>query len=222
MPPHSAAPLASRRVLVLFAHPALARSRVNRALVEAARRVAGVTVHDLYEAYPDFDVDVPREQALMLEHDVVVCQHPLFWYSTPALVKQWFDLVLEHGWAYGTGGDALHGTYWLQAVSTGGPLTSYAADGLNRYTLDELLRPVERTAALCGMRTLPAFRVHGTHGMRQSEIDLHAAEYARLLEWLRDAPLDVALEAGLRVGVEGLRAPATAAAGGAASEREAR
>lgn len=28
-------------------------------------------------------------------------QHPFYWYSTPALLKEWQDLVLEHGWAYG-------------------------------------------------------------------------------------------------------------------------
>ena len=46
------------RVLVLFAHPAFQKSRIHRELVVAARRVDGVTFHDLYEAYPDFDVDV--------------------------------------------------------------------------------------------------------------------------------------------------------------------
>ena len=49
------------RILLLFAHPALDASRVHRALLGAARAVPGVTVHDLYEAYPDFDVDVTTE-----------------------------------------------------------------------------------------------------------------------------------------------------------------
>ena len=96
-------------ILVLFAHPAFERSRVHRRLVDAVAELPGITFHDLYEAYPDFDVDVRREQKLLLEHDLVVLQHPFFWYSTPPLVKQWEDLVLEHGWAYGTGGNALHG-----------------------------------------------------------------------------------------------------------------
>jgi len=89
-------------VLVLFAHPALEKSRVNRRLAAAVADLPGVTLHDLYEAYPDFDVDVKREQDLLVAHDVLVVQHPFYWYSTPALVKQWEDLVLEHGWAYGT------------------------------------------------------------------------------------------------------------------------
>jgi putative NADPH-quinone reductase len=97
------------RVLILFAHPALERSRVNRVLIRDLDQLDGVTFHDLYEAYPDFDVDVAREQALLLEHDTIVLQHPFYWYSTPALIKQWEDLVLQHGWAYGHEGNALRG-----------------------------------------------------------------------------------------------------------------
>ncbi len=60
-----------------------------------------MTDHDLYEAYPDFGIDVGREQERLPAHDVVVFQHPLFWYSTAAILQEWKDLVLEHGWAYG-------------------------------------------------------------------------------------------------------------------------
>src|SRR5512139_1443397 len=119
------------RVLVLFAHPALEKSRVHRRLVERARASDGVTFHDLYEAYPDFDVDVKREQALLLAHDAVVLQHPFYWYSTPALVKQWEDLVLEHGWAYGSRGTMLRGKRMLSAITTGGGEAAYRAQGHN-------------------------------------------------------------------------------------------
>ena len=95
--------MSTRRVLVLFAHPALERSRVNRHLVEVARAVPGVKVHDLYEVYPAFNINAKREQQLLLEHDVIVFQHPFYWYSTPAILKEWQDIVLEHGWAYGAG-----------------------------------------------------------------------------------------------------------------------
>src|SRR6185369_10018305 len=92
------------RVLVLFAHPAFQKSRVHRHLVPAARQVEGITFHDLYEAYPDFQLDVPHEQQLLLAHDVIVFQHPFYWYSCPALLKEWLDLVLEYGFAYGPNG----------------------------------------------------------------------------------------------------------------------
>jgi glutathione-regulated potassium-efflux system ancillary protein KefG len=181
------------RILVLFAHPALEKSRVNRVLIEGLRDLEGVTVHDLYEAYPDFGIDVSREQRLLLENDLIVLQHPLFWYSTPAILKEWQDLVLEHGWAYGSEGKALVGKLWLNAITTGGREVAYAAAGHNRFTIRELLRPLEQTARLCGMEFLPPYGVHGTHGMRADEIQAHAAEYRRLLVAFRDGQVNLEL-----------------------------
>lgn len=178
-------------VLVLFAHPALEKSRVGVRLAAAVEDLPGVTLHDLYEAYPDFDVDVAREQELLAAADLVVMQYPFFWYSTPALLKQWEDLVLEHGWAYGTGGDALAGKALLSAITTGGREEAYCCEGSNRFTMRELLTPLEQTAVLCGMRWLPPFVAHGTLGMSGEQMERHAADYRRLLAALRDGRLDL-------------------------------
>lgn len=178
------------RVLILFAHPALERSRVNIELVRAVSSLPGVTFHDLYEAYPDFHVDVRHEQQLLEAHDVLVVQHPIFWYSTPALIKQWEDLVLTHGWAYGTGGTALRGKRWLSAVTTGGRESAYQSEGRNRFTVRQLLAPLEQTARLCGMEFLPPFVVHGTHRLEAAHIAGAARDYRALVEALRDDRLD--------------------------------
>ncbi|MGD8698096.1 MAG: NAD(P)H-dependent oxidoreductase, partial [Gemmatimonadales bacterium] len=74
------------RILILFAHPALEKSRVNQVLAKKIRDLDGITFNDLYEAYPEFDIDVGREQELLEAHDVVVLHHPFFWYSTPAIL----------------------------------------------------------------------------------------------------------------------------------------
>ncbi len=158
------------RVLVLFAHPAFERSRVQRRLARIARAQQDVTFHDLYESYPDFDIDVRREQQLLLAHDLIVLQHPFYWYSTPPLVKQWIDLVLEHGWAYGEGGTALRGKRLLSAISAGGREESYRREGTNRFTVDELLAPIAQTAQLCGIEYLPPFVLYGTHSYADDEI----------------------------------------------------
>src|ERR1043166_905728 len=94
-------------ILILFAHPAYEKSRVHKLLVKKARALEGITFHDLYEAYPDFDIDVKREQELLLQHDTIILLHPFYWYSSPAIIKQWQDLVLELGWAYGKKGTTL-------------------------------------------------------------------------------------------------------------------
>ena len=86
------------KILVLFAHPRLSGSHVQRVLADAVRDLPGVTFHDLYAAYPDFTIDVAHEQALLVEHDLIVLQHPFYWYSGPAIIKEWLDLVLALGW----------------------------------------------------------------------------------------------------------------------------
>jgi len=181
-----------RKILVLFAHPAFRRSRVNRRLVEAVRGLDGVVVNDLYEEYPDFDIDVAREQRLLEQHDVVVFQHPFYWYSTPSILKEWQDLVLEHGWAYGHEGRALEGKLLLSAITAGGGEDAYRRDGPNRFTVRELLAPIEQTARVCRMEYLPPFVVHGTHRLADANITRYASDYRRVLEALRDGRLDLA------------------------------
>jgi glutathione-regulated potassium-efflux system ancillary protein KefG len=172
------------KVLLLFAHPAFEKSRVNRALVKAAKRVAGVTFHDLYQHYPDFDVDPEREQRLLSEHDAVILQHPFYWYSTPALVKQWFDLVLEHGWAYGEGGVALAGKRLISVITMGGRETAYTPEGFHQITIPELLAPIRQTARLCGMDYTRPYVIHGAFQLGQTELSHVERDYAEFLEAL--------------------------------------
>jgi glutathione-regulated potassium-efflux system ancillary protein KefG len=181
-----------RRILVLLAHPVLERSRVNRRLAAAAASVDGVLLHDLYEAYPALRIDVKREQRLLVDHDVIVFQHPFYWYSAPAIVKEWQDLVLQHNWAYGSKGHHLKGKLTFHAISTGGPEAAYDEKGFNRFSMRQLLAPFDQTAHLCGMRFLAPFVVHSALRM---ETDEHVApfsdEYRRILLALRDHQLDL-------------------------------
>ena len=157
---------------------------MHRALVPVARSVRGVTFRDLYELYPDYDVDPPAEQAALEAHDVVVFQHPFYWYSVPPLLKQWQDLVLEHGWAYGHTGKALEGKAVMHAISAGGGRDAYAAAGYNHYALPDLLRPLEATIRLCGMAWLAPFIVYGTHRLPAAGIAAEAERYRTQLEAL--------------------------------------
>jgi glutathione-regulated potassium-efflux system ancillary protein KefG len=180
------------RILVLSAHPALQKSRIHRRLIPAAQGLTDVTFHDLYEAYPDFHIHVRREQALLRENDVIVWQHPFYWYSCPSLLKEWQDLVLEHGFAYGRNGTALHGKTALTVTTTGGPEDAYRPEGFNRFTLRQLLVPFQQTATLCGMRYLAPFVVHGTHLLDPArDLEQPIEDYRRLLIALRDRTLDL-------------------------------
>jgi glutathione-regulated potassium-efflux system ancillary protein KefG len=174
------------RILVLFAHPVMHKSRVNCRLNEAIQDVEGITMHKLYEEYPDFHIDVNREQQLLLQHDIIVWQHPFYWYSSPSLLKEWIDLVLQHGFAYGKTGTALRGKQVLSAITTGGRREAYQEGGMNEYTIPQLLAPFRRTVRLCRMDYLPPFVVHGTHLLNDEAIQAAAQNYRSLLISLRD------------------------------------
>jgi glutathione-regulated potassium-efflux system ancillary protein KefG len=180
-------------ILIQFAHPAFRKSRINRALLAAVTGLDHVMINDLYEEYPDFDIDVHREQKLLLDHDIIVFQHPLLWYSTPALLKQWEDLVLEYGFAYGQGGTNLAGKRFLTATTAGGPENAYEREGYNYFQIRELLAPIEQTARLCSMIYLPPFVVFGTLSIKhESEAQTHALRYRDLIIALRDDQIDAA------------------------------
>lgn len=175
------------RVLILFAHPALEKSRVNRFLIQAVRELDAVTVHDLYEAYPNFHINVKYEQDLLLAHEIVVFQHPFYWYSSPAILKEWQDLVLEFDFAYGHQGTALAGKKFLSAITTGGTENAYCQEGSNRFSIRELLVPFEQTAHLCGMEYLPPFVVYGTHRLKEHhQIAEHVNDFRAAIVALRD------------------------------------
>jgi glutathione-regulated potassium-efflux system ancillary protein KefG len=186
------------RILILFAHPALHKSQVNRHLIAAAETVEGVTVRDLYEIYPDYLIDVKAEQELLVAHDIIILHHPFYWYSAPSLVKEWLDLVLEHGWAYGDGANALQGKYLMQTVTCGGSAEIYCSSGRNLHSVREFLLPFEQSARLCGLTYLAPFVVHGTGNLKEAAAVLpHAHSYVAVLAALRDGRIDLARAATL-------------------------
>jgi glutathione-regulated potassium-efflux system ancillary protein KefG len=170
-----------RRVLILFAHPRYEKSRVNRALLSNLPASDDITLHDLYELYPDYNIDVEAEKELLLAHDILIWHHPFYMYGAPAILKQWLDLVLEYGWAHGAGGDFLKDKTAFNVISTGGTREAYGSDGFNRLTIREFLCPFEQTARLCKMTYLPPFAVQGTYRLTDEELARHAGDYVFLL-----------------------------------------
>jgi glutathione-regulated potassium-efflux system ancillary protein KefG len=172
----------SNKVLILFAHPRFERSVINSSILMQIRDFSEISFHDLYENYPDFNINIEYEKRLLLDHQVIIWQHPFYWYSAPPLLKQWIDLVLGFGWAYGPGGGALQGKIIFNAISSGGQRSAYSKEGHNRFTVGELLSPFNQTATLCKMVYLPPFAIHGTHQITKEEQTLFSKQYRKILE----------------------------------------
>lgn len=181
------------KVLILFAHPSPRRSEVNARMASVAEWLPGVTLVDLYAEYPRLDIDPDAEQQRLLDHDAVIFLHPVYWYSTPAILKEWQDLVLEYGFAYGTGGTALRGKLFLCAVSTAAPEAAYRSEGYNRFTIRQLLAPLEQMANLCGMVYLPPFVLHGARSaIDDNRVEPHLERWDALLDALVHDRIDIA------------------------------
>lgn len=142
------------KILHLVFHPNLKQSRVNRIWKEQLEKSGKITTsRDMYREYPNFKINIEQEQKLLLEHDRIVIQFPLYWYSMTPLLKQWLDDVLTYGFAYGSKGIKLKGKD-LQIITSAGGQSKYYS-GFDKFaTLYDLLKPFELTANLCKLNYL--------------------------------------------------------------------
>ena len=124
-------------------------------------------------------------------HDIIIFMHPLYWYSTPAILKEWQDLVLEYGFAYGHDGIELQGKKLLCAITAGGSEDAYQTHGYNHYSIRELLRPIEQTATLCGMQYLPPYALFGSRtALEDGRVRDHVENWKKILRCLRQNQVD--------------------------------
>lgn len=149
-----------RKILVYLAHPQIERSLIHAYLIKMLQEHPAVTFVDLYREYPDFNINVHHEQNRLNAHDAIIFEHPVYWYSTPPILKEWQDRVLQYGFAYGKSGDKLRGKAFGQVVSAGSSEEAYTRRGSKGFTLRELFAPMEATARLCGMIYLPPLAIY--------------------------------------------------------------
>jgi len=165
------------QAVIIYAHPYPDRSRANRVLSDAVRSLPGVDLRALYDRYPDFAIDIEAEQKALLAADLVIWQHPAYWYTVPALLKLWWEKVLAHGWAYGAGGNALVGKRCLWVATTGGDEAAYGPTGMHAHPFSDYEPVVRQTARFCGMRWEAPMVLHGAHQVLESELFTFAGNY---------------------------------------------
>ena len=133
------------KTLVILVHPDMENSKINKKWKEELEKHPDkITIHELYKEYPDWNINIEKEQELITKHDNIIFEFPLYWYSSPPILKKWLDDVLSFNWAYGNE-YRLKGKNIGFAVSVGGPKKEYSKTGSVRFSMDEILVPFEAT-----------------------------------------------------------------------------
>lgn len=170
------------KVLVIASHPNISDSKINKIWLTKLKQNKNITLRFLDEIYKTYnDIDIKKEQKFLKEADRIVFQYPFYWYNMPSLMREYMDKVLEFGWCYGPGGEALKEKEFMCAISLGAPEYSFCGGGYNNFTLTEFLRPMQGTAQFLQMDYLPAFALYNAPKLSPSEIEKSADDYANYI-----------------------------------------
>lgn len=157
------------KTLIIISHPEIKESSSQQYLLHSIPSNQEITVHHLEEHYSNKPIDVSEEQKLLATHDRIIFQFPLYWYSSPALLKQWQDEVLTDDFAYGKRGHQLKNKEFALVLLVGAAKTDYQAGGKELYSIDELTKPFQAMAHKTGMVFLKTFSIHQFVYMTEDE-----------------------------------------------------
>lgn len=167
---------------LILAHPNFAASNANRALVDAVKDLPNVDVADLHALYPDGMIDAEAEAARLIAADRLVLQFPMYWYSTPPILKQWQDSVLTPIlYIHPEIGARLKGLPLQVVTTTNGEPEAYREDGRVGFTVEQLLAPLHATARRTGLVWETPFVVHDMRAPSAEALAFHATRYRALL-----------------------------------------
>lgn len=140
------------KTLVIYGHPDYKNSFANKTILEEFSKIqTEAEIRNISELYPDWNIDVKKEQAKLAEADVIIFEFPFWWYSSPSIVHRYLEQVFVYGFAYGTGGNALQGKRCVISFTTGGDREAYTKEGYQHYDIEDFLPQFKAMVNLTGM-----------------------------------------------------------------------
>jgi len=170
-----------KKVALYLIHPNFeTQSRINKALIDGVKKLENVTVYDMYKSYPDYIVDVEKEQSILTQNDVILFQFPLYWFSSPSLLKKWTDSVFTTDFAYGKN-HILKDKILAIATTAGGEAKIYQESGV---TVEDYLVPFQGVAGFTKMDYKKPFVVHNTDMISDEELKNITQNYIKYIQEL--------------------------------------
>lgn len=172
-----------KNTLIILSHPDIENSKYNKALVNCVENLDNVTLHHLDNSYGVVtnNFDIEKEQKLLMENDRIIFQFPLYWYSSPAILKSYQDEVFTHGFAYGKTGNKLHGKEFKIVSTIAGEENNYQNENDKVGTIEELFKPFQAVASSIGLTYTKSFLLYGVSSMRDDFLLKKQNEYKEML-----------------------------------------
>lgn len=181
-----------KKVIIINGHGAPMMSMDNKRILEDVKaQLQDVEIVTLAELYPDFKIDVEKEQTRLLAADLIVFEYPIWWYSAPSILKKYVEDVFAMGFAFGPGGDKLKGKKFIDSFTCGAPEKNYLP-GASGEDIEKMALPMKATCWLCGIEYLGQIGTYGAmyYGLDTKEeldavnakMDNHAARLINLIK----------------------------------------
>lgn len=133
------------KTLIINAHPTPEQSHTQSFFKEVIMSLSNVSYIELTKHLPTIEE--------ILGYERIIFQFPVYWYSSPALLKNWLDNTFL------SDENRLKNVELGLVTIFGVSQSHYQAGGKERYTPSEMLRPFEMLANHLGMIYLPPFTV---------------------------------------------------------------
>lgn len=137
------------KVLIINGHPKPHESYTQRFFYESVATEETVDFVELSE----MTLENKNARVDLTTYDRILLQFPIYWYSAPALLKQWIDETFRSTMPY-----LKHKEFGV-IVFFGSAQHKFGSGNAERYTIDEMLKPFEMLANYFEMHYLPPFAV---------------------------------------------------------------
>ena len=137
------------KTTILIAHPDLDNSIFNKHLADTSKKNDDFFVHHLDKNRTNGYFDLEKENKILKMTKALVWQFPIYWYNCPGSLRDWQDQVMSP--IVYSADNFLKGIPVQVVFTAGAGAENYSHTGLNRYTAEEMLRPLEMTANASGM-----------------------------------------------------------------------
>jgi NAD(P)H dehydrogenase (quinone) len=145
-------------------------------------------------AHQAFTSDIQVEIDKLRECDMLILQFPLWWFSTPAILKGWIDRVFVNGLVYGSGrrfdAGGMKGRRAMVSVTTACYPDMVEPDGLLAHLDINLWHLQHGTLAYAGFDVLPPFAAWSIHYTTPQKRAEYLETYAQRLRAIEsEAPM---------------------------------